>query len=76
MTKIEAIVEAMDRAGSTKALADHLAEQRGLDPQKMLWRALRWRKYGVPPKYVLEIERLTGVSRHDLCPEIYPKDAA
>jgi DNA-binding transcriptional regulator YdaS (Cro superfamily) len=28
----------------------------------------------VPPVRVLEIERLTGVSRHELRPDIYPKE--
>lgn len=31
-----------------------------------------WRSRGrVPPERVLEIESLTGVSRHDLCPEVF-----
>jgi hypothetical protein len=28
----------------------------------------------VPPKRVLQIERITGVSRHDLRPDLYPRD--
>jgi DNA-binding transcriptional regulator YdaS (Cro superfamily) len=31
-----------------------------------------WRARGVPVRKVLVIERLTGVSRHDLRPDIYP----
>jgi DNA-binding transcriptional regulator YdaS (Cro superfamily) len=27
---------------------------------------------GVPPERVLEVEALTGISRHDLRPDIYP----
>lgn len=30
---------------------------------------LTWK--GVPPRYVLKIEGLTGVSRHDLRPDIF-----
>lgn len=33
-----------------------------------------WRRGGVPANRVLEIERLTGVSRHLLRPDIYPRD--
>lgn len=34
-----------------------------------------WRSRGfVPPKRVLDIERLTGISRHDLRPDIYPRE--
>lgn len=37
-----------------------------------------WRTRGrVPPERVLEIESLTGVSRHDLCPAVFgPKPEA
>jgi len=30
----------------------------------------------LPAEYVLEVERLLGVSRHDLRPDIYPRDLA
>lgn len=29
----------------------------------------------VPPTRVLEVERLSGVSRHELRPDLYPRDA-
>ena len=29
----------------------------------------------IPPRYVLALERLSGVSRHDLRPDIYPRAA-
>lgn len=32
----------------------------------------RWEE--TPVRRVLEIERLTGVSRHDLRPDIYPRE--
>ncbi len=34
----------------------------------------RWSR--VPPKHVLKVEELTGVSRHTLRPDIYPRSAA
>jgi len=38
-------------------------------------RVRMWKHRGsLPVKYVLAIERSTGVSRHDLRPDIYPKE--
>lgn len=31
---------------------------------------------GIPPTRVLEIERVTGISRHDLRPDLYPRERA
>ena len=28
----------------------------------------------LPPEYVLTVERATGISKHDLRPDIYPRD--
>lgn len=38
----------------------------------------KWSRKRVPAKYVLKIEALTGVSRHDLRPDIFgaPQQAA
>ena len=30
----------------------------------------------IPPKYVLGVERATGISRHALRPDLYPREAA
>lgn len=35
----------------------------------------RWAQRKTPAERVLEIERVTGVSRHELRPDIYPVDA-
>lgn len=37
-----------------------------------------WVRLGrpLPPEYVLKVEELTGVSRHDLRPDIYPLEPA
>lgn len=32
----------------------------------------RWAKRRVPAEQVLHVERLTGISRHDLRPDLYP----
>lgn len=62
------IQRAVDAAGGAKALGAHF----DMTPE-----AVRlWVKAGrVPAKRVLDVERITGVSRHDLNPDIYPQDA-
>ena len=30
----------------------------------------------IPPRYVIDVERLSGVSRHELRPDLYPREAA
>jgi DNA-binding transcriptional regulator YdaS (Cro superfamily) len=52
-------------------LAD-LARKMGLDKSTMT----RWDHGRVPAERVLDVERATGVSRHDLRPDIYPRDGA
>lgn len=37
---------------------------------------MRWEDGGPPPERVLEIERATGVPRHELRPDIYPAPSA
>jgi hypothetical protein len=32
----------------------------------------KWEHFGVPPKHVLALERLTGIPRHVLRPDFYP----
>jgi len=34
----------------------------------------KWKNGRIPAERVLEIERLTGVSRHDLRPDLYPRE--
>lgn len=39
---------------------------------------LRWERgdVAIPPQRLRTLERLTGISRHDLRPDLYPKDEA
>jgi DNA-binding transcriptional regulator YdaS (Cro superfamily) len=60
----KALREAISRAGGKHALARAL----GISHPAIM----QWRK--APVLRVLEIERLTGVSRHDLRPDVYPRD--
>jgi DNA-binding transcriptional regulator YdaS (Cro superfamily) len=40
-----------------------------------VWKWVQEKK-ALPPKHVLAVESATGVSRHDLRPDIYPRDLA
>ncbi|HEX5464420.1 MAG TPA: helix-turn-helix domain-containing protein [Burkholderiales bacterium] len=60
------IQEAIEIVGSQKALADLLGVSQ---PAVCKW--LHGAR--VPAEQVLRIEKATGVSRHDLRPDIYPR---
>jgi len=63
-----AIEKACDAAGGQAALAAKIK----VTPQAVnLWVS----KGRAPTERVLDIERFTGVSRHDLRPDIYPVEA-
>lgn len=64
MPKDKALLEAIDQAGGVRALARQL----GIAHQAIL----QWSR--APVMRVLEIERLTGVSRYHLRPDIYPPE--
>lgn len=68
MTRYEALIACRDAAGSDSQLGRDL----GI-PQSTMWRILNQSKQ-LPEKYVLEAERLYGVPRHFLRPDIYPAD--
>ena len=59
----KALREALNRIGGQRAMARAL----GIAHQAVS----KWRK--VPVLRALEVERLTGVSRSDLRPDVYPK---
>ncbi|MFG1475604.1 transcriptional regulator [Xanthobacter agilis] len=58
---IERIRELADKAGGLKSFARQL----GIKHQSLY----SWRD--IPPGRVRDVERITGVSRHDLRPDIY-----
>jgi len=63
----EQLMKAVEIAGSKSALADMIGVSR-----QRLW---TWTRYAVkspPAEFVIPIEKATGVSRHDLRPDIYP----
>lgn len=63
-----AIEKACDAFGSQRQFALAM----GVSPQAIT----KWLEKGVPAERVLEIERVSGVSRHELRPDLYPLEAA
>lgn len=64
--KSEALRRAIDAAGGLAGLAEPL----GITVQAIS----QWDE--VPPRRVLAVERVSGVPRHELRPDLYPSDAA
>lgn len=66
----KALSIAVEKAGGQSAFA----RMHGVS-QPTVW---AWLKQGkpLPAEYVLKTEAETGVSRHDLRPDLYPRDAA
>ncbi|OYW98378.1 MAG: hypothetical protein B7Z14_14925 [Bosea sp. 32-68-6] len=59
---------ALDRAAAIAGGWGKLAGYIGVTPQAIS----QWKR--VPTARVLAVERATGVSRHDLRPDIYPRE--
>ena len=66
LTPFAALELALDRAGSQSQLARICGVS-----QPSVWKWLQSSKR-LPAEYVLRVEAATGVSRHDLRPDIYP----
>ncbi|VVT07232.1 transcriptional regulator [Erythrobacter sp. EC-HK427] len=67
LTRHEALEACVDAAGTISQLGRDL----GI-PQSTMSRIVNSSKQ-LPAEYVLQAERLYGVSRHDLRPDIYPR---
>lgn len=63
---MKAIEKAVERAGGQKALAVMIGTS-----QSHVWNWIN-RDCRVTAEFVLPIERATGISRHELRPDIYP----
>ncbi|WP_411341189.1 YdaS family helix-turn-helix protein [Sphingopyxis sp. J-6] len=68
LSRFEALKRCLELAGSQPKLARDLKLA-----QSTVWRWLNQTKQ-MPPEHVLDAERLYGVSRHDLRPDIYPRE--
>jgi len=64
----EALERAKSEAGGNTGLARRLAGK--ISPQAIS----QWKQ--VPAERVLEVEKATGVSRHELRPDLYPLEGA
>lgn len=75
LTRYEALIRCRDAAGSDSALARELSEANPEDAvtQPRVWRWVNQSKQ-MPGEYVLTAERLYGVSKHDLRPDLYPRE--
>lgn len=63
---VEALKTAVKKVGGQKALGDLLETS-----QPRVWNWIH-RDKKVPAEYVIPIERLTGVTRYELRPDLYP----
>lgn len=73
-SQIAALKRAVDLTSGQSALAKALAERTNKPVrQGHIWAWLN-RSKEVPAEYVLHIEAVSGVSRHDLRPDIYPRE--
>lgn len=68
----------MDRIRLSSLLADRrlrmadLARALGVDKATVT----RWGQKRVPAERVLDVERVAGIPRHDLRPDLYPREEA
>lgn len=70
MDQLQALEKAVEAAGGQSELARRLGKK-----QSHVWNWLH-RDKKVPADMALKIEKATGVSRHDLRPDLYPGAAA
>ncbi len=76
-TNIEAVKEALFEAGGQTRVARLLVRDffQDQDQEKMRMRVNRWPINGMHPKYVIPLEKISGKSRHELDPDIYPRES-
>lgn len=67
-TPHKAFVAAVELAGGQTAFADAVGCTQG-----NIWQLLK-KQSSLPAQYVLKAEARTGVSRHDLRPDLYPRE--
>lgn len=69
-TPTEALEMAVSLAGGQSALARQLATDDRPIKQGHVWAWLN-RDRQIPPEFCLRVEALTGISRHDLRPDVF-----
>ena len=80
MDNLKGVDKAIQAAGGQTALAEKLnatpeaKKRRRHFRQQNVW---KWKDTGhVPTPWAIPVERITGVSRHELNPDAYPRHAA
>lgn len=63
---------ALEAAGGLTAFSRQLAAELDITPERALYRVQRWVYNGIPAKYVITAEKISGVSRQVIAPDIYP----
>lgn len=74
ITPEDALTLAKQRAGNRTKLAEKLMKLSGGTPSVTPQAVGQWRQ--CPHMWVLKVEQVTGVLRHELRPDIYPPPAA
>ena len=69
---LKVLREAVENVGTQKEFAMLLAKHTKKRCSQQL--VSLWLQNGIPVKWVLPVEKLTGVPRHELAPDIYPND--
>lgn len=74
--KTMAAKRAIKQAGGPIELARKLMNGNATprDLLRMQSRVSKWAANGVAARWVLSVESITGISRHELAPDLYPKD--
>jgi len=69
---MDAIPETTQAAVRALGRQIDLAKRLNVSPQAIS----KWKRTRIPAERVLQVEAATGVSRHDLRPDLYPRDNA
>ena len=70
--KIQALKEAVGKFKTQQEFANQLPKLNKRKPDQR--DVAKWLKTGLPTKWAIPVEKVSGVSRHKLAPEIYPNE--
>lgn len=77
MDKIKQANRALDAVGGNAAMARILApDANKTESLSVQWNIAKWRKKGIPGKYVAKVSEASGIPRHLLSPELFGHEAA
>jgi DNA-binding transcriptional regulator YdaS (Cro superfamily) len=65
---MESLEELIEQGANAVGSQDELAKALGVSPQAVS----KWKKTRIPPERVLDLERVTGISRTKWRPDLYP----